>query len=174
MVNPAGRGQVELFTANELPAGVSLLAAEGNVNASFYKPGQASPDFLVGYCLRWSVSTIRLPTRRECGNRRSFTTNYTSGLHSQSVQSSIGIARIGTFVAVVIETPEHKAVSENSEVISRLTANSCIALCSSKNAVSNSSAYNQILPVAAMRVSNPIIRPGKSMAAIQPNSNQLC
>ena len=73
-------------------------------------------------------------------NRRSFTTNYTSGLHSQSVQLSIGIARIGTFVAVVIETPEHKAVSESSEVMTKLTANSCIALCSSKNAVSNSSA----------------------------------
>ena len=73
-------------------------------------------------------------------NRRSFTTNYTSGLHSQSVQSSIGIARIGTFVAVVIETLEHKAVSESSEVMTKLTANSCIALCSSKNAVSNSSA----------------------------------
>jgi len=88
-------------------------------------------------------------------NRRSFTTNYTSGLHSQSVQSSIGIARIGTFVAVVIETLEHKAISDSSEVMTKLTANSCIALCSSKNAVSSSSAYNQILPVAAMRVSNP-------------------
>ena len=37
---------------------------------------------------------------------RSFTTNYTSRLHSQSVQSFIGILRIGTFVAVVIETLE--------------------------------------------------------------------
>jgi len=36
-------------------------------------------------------------------NGRSFTTSYMSGLHSQSVQSSIGIARIGTFVAVVID-----------------------------------------------------------------------
>jgi hypothetical protein len=75
-------------------------------------------------------------------------------LHSQSVQSSIAIARIGTFVAVVIETPEHKAISESSEVMTKLIANSCIALCSSKNAVSNSSAYNQILAVAAMRDSN--------------------
>src|SRR5690242_11727263 len=28
-------------------------------------------------------------------------------LHSQFLQSSIGTARIGTFVAVVVETPEH-------------------------------------------------------------------
>ena len=61
-------------------------------------------------------------------NRRSFTTNYASGLHSQSVQSSIGIARIGAFVAVVIETLEHKAVSESNEVTTKLTANSSIAL----------------------------------------------
>ena len=73
-------------------------------------------------------------------NRRSFTTNYTSGLHSQSVQSSIGIARIGTFVAVVIERLEHKAISESSEVMTKLTANSCIALCISKNAFNISSA----------------------------------
>jgi hypothetical protein len=73
-------------------------------------------------------------------NRRSFTTNYTSGLHSQSVQSSIGIARIGTFVAIVIETLEHKAISESSEVMHKLTVNSCIALSNSTNAVSFSSA----------------------------------
>jgi hypothetical protein len=72
-----------------------------------------------------------------------------------AIRSSIGIARIGTFGAVVIETPEHKAVSESSEVMTKLTANSCIVLCSSKKAVSNSSAYHQILSVAAMRVSNP-------------------
>jgi hypothetical protein len=72
-------------------------------------------------------------------NRRSLTTNYTSGLHSQSVQSSIGIARIGTFVAVVIETLEHKPISDSSEVITKLTANACIALCSSTKAFNISS-----------------------------------
>jgi hypothetical protein len=70
-------------------------------------------------------------------------------------------ARIGTFVAVVIETPEHKAILESSEVMTKHTANSCIAFCSSKNAVRNSSAYHQILPVAAMRVSNPDRSPFK-------------
>jgi hypothetical protein len=44
------------------------------------------------------------------------------------------------FVAVVIDTLEHKAISESSEVMTKLTANSRIALCSSKNAVSISSA----------------------------------
>ena len=88
--------------------------------------------FFVGYCLTWPVSTIRPPTRREFGNRRPFTTNYTSALHSQSVQSSIGIARIGTFVAVVIETPEHRAVSGSSEVMTKLIANSCIAVAGPK------------------------------------------
>ena len=108
-------------------------------------------------------------------NRRSFTTNYTSGLHSQSVQSSIGIARIGTFVAVVIETLEHKAISESSEVMTKLTANSCIALCSSKNAVSSSSAYNQILPVAAMRVSNPDRAPlANPQLRHSPTSSRAC
>jgi len=58
----------------------------------------------------------------------------------QSVQSSIGIARIGTFVAVVTETLEHKSISESSEVMTKLTANSCIALCISKNAFNISSA----------------------------------
>jgi hypothetical protein len=48
-------------------------------------------------------------------NRRSFTTNHTSGLHSQCVQSFIPIARIGTFFAVVIETREHEAISESRE-----------------------------------------------------------
>jgi hypothetical protein len=42
---------------------------------------------------------------------------------------------------VVVETLEHKAISESREVLLRkLTANSCIALCSSTNAVSFSSA----------------------------------
>jgi hypothetical protein len=43
-------------------------------------------------------------------------------------------------VAVVIETPEHKAISESSEVTTKLTGNLCIALSSSPNAVSFSSA----------------------------------
>ena len=47
---------------------------------------------------------------------------------------------MGTLAAVVIETLEHKAISESSEVMHKLTANSCIALCSSTNAVSISSA----------------------------------
>jgi hypothetical protein len=53
-----------------------------------------------------------------------------------AIRSSIGIARIGTFVEVVIETLEHKAISESSEVMTKLTANLCIALSSSPNAVS--------------------------------------
>jgi hypothetical protein len=48
-------------------------------------------------------------------SRRSFTTNYTSGLHSQSIVYSI--ARIGTFFARVIETLEHNAISESHEVL---------------------------------------------------------
>jgi len=69
-----------------------------NVNTSFCKPCQASPNFFVRYCLAWP------------------------------------------FVAVVIETLEHKAISESSEVMTKLTANSCIDLCGSTNAVSISSA----------------------------------
>ena len=37
----------------------------------------------------------------------------------------------------------------------KLTANSCIAVCSSKNAVSISSTHNEPHPVTAMRVCNP-------------------
>jgi len=77
---------------------------------------------------------------RAWNRRLLFTMNYTSGLHSQSVQSSIGIARIRNLRRGSDRDAEHKAVSESSEVMTKLTANSCIALCSSKNAVSNSSA----------------------------------
>src|SRR5262249_25235416 len=53
-----------------------------------------------------------------------------------AIRSSIGIVWSGTFVEVVIETLEHKAISESSEVMTKLTANLCIALSSSPNAVS--------------------------------------
>ena len=73
-------------------------------------------------------------------NRCSFTTNYTADCIRNPFNHPLELLGFGTFVAVVIETLEHKAVSESSEVMTKLTANSCIALCSSKNAVSNSSA----------------------------------
>src|SRR5262245_15858223 len=87
-----------------------------------------SPNFFVGHRLTRAVINNASANSSRVWNRRSFTTNYTSGLHSQSVQSSIGIARIGTLAAVVIDTLEHKAISESSEVMTKLTANACIAL----------------------------------------------
>ena len=62
MVNPAEEVR---WSSNGLRASASLPAAEGNVNRSFYKPGQEYS--LVGYFLTWPVSTIRPLTRREFG-----------------------------------------------------------------------------------------------------------
>jgi hypothetical protein len=94
----------------------------------------------VGCCLTWPLSTIPLPTRREFGIAAHLQRTARADCIRNPFNHPLGIAGIGTFVAVVIETPEHKAVSESSEVMTKLTANSRIALCSSKNAVSISSA----------------------------------
>ena len=84
----------------------------------------------------------------------------------QSVQSSIGIARIGTFVAVVTETLEHKSISESSEVMTKLTANSCIALCSSKNAVSSS--FSRIALWSVIRLIPRFFAGGLCLVGLQP------
>ena len=107
-------------------------------------------------------------------NRRSFTTNYTSGLHSQSVQSSIGIARIGTFVAVVIETLEHKAISESSEVMTKLTANSCIAFAVPKTQSAIHRRTIKSFPSPRCASAIQIVRRRESMVEIQPKLQQLC
>ena len=88
-------------------------------------------------------------------NRRLFTMNYTSGLHSQSVQSSIGIARMGTFVAVVIETPSTRRSQRVVKLLpsSPRTHISSFAVPKTQSTIHRR--YNQILPVAAMRVGNP-------------------
>ena len=88
-------------------------------------------------------------------NRRSFTTNYTADCIRNPFNHPLELLGFGTFVAVVIETLEHKAISESSEVMTKLTANSCIAFAVRKTQSAIHRRNNQILPVAAMRVSNP-------------------
>jgi len=140
---------------------------------------QASPNFFVGYCLTWPVSTTR----------RQLAASLESPLIYNELQERIafGIRPIihwicsdRIFVAVVIDTLEHKAISESSEVMTKLTANSRIALCSSKNAVSISSARTMnrfALPrcastptrwLARWASTSQIVRPSRSRAETLP------
>ena len=79
-----------------------------------------------------------------------------------------GCCLIWPFVAVVIDTLEHKAISESSEVITKLTANSCIALCSSTNAFNISSARTMKRFPSRCASTIQMVRPSRSTVETQP------
>jgi hypothetical protein len=112
-------------------ARASLPASEDNVNRSFYKPSEASPNFFVGCCLTCPASTMQPPTRREFGIAAHLQRR-TRGLHYNPFNHPLELFGSEPSSPVVIETPEDQTVSESSEVTTKLTANSCITLCSFK------------------------------------------